>query len=123
MTDPERERDAPDDGSRDGDAPADGSGSDGGPAPAPDPDAAFRPDERRRLLRAVADDVRGESSESKQVAAVLYRVSDLYDPAEDTSPEEIYRNVRTIMEVKERGGLRRERDAAGSPSDTDPEGE
>lgn len=68
----------------------------------------FDPDpERMRLLREVADDVRGESSESQQLAAVLYRVSDLYDEAEETTPEEIYRNVRFILEVKERGGLGR----------------
>ena len=80
---------------------------------ADDPDAGcgFDADaERRDLLRAVADDVRGESSESRQVAAILYRVSDLYDPDEDTSPEEIYLNARNIMEVKERGGLRRDRE-------------
>lgn len=76
-----------------------------------DSEAAFPADpERVRLLRAVGDDVRGESTESKQIAAFLYRVSDLYDPEEDTSPEEIYRNVRNIMDVKERGGLRPDRD-------------
>ncbi|MFB6154895.1 MAG: hypothetical protein ABEJ22_03300 [Haloferacaceae archaeon] len=62
--------------------------------------------DRRRVLRTVAEEVRDESTESKQVAAFLYRVSDLYDPEEDTSPEEIYRNVRIIMDVKARGGLR-----------------
>jgi hypothetical protein len=71
-------------------------------------DGRFEPDpERTRLLRAVADDVRGESSESQQLAAVLYRVSDLYDADEETTPEEIYRNVRFILDVKERGGLNR----------------
>ena len=35
---------------------------------------------------------------------MLYRVSDLYDPDEETTPAEIYRNLRTILEVKERGG-------------------
>ena len=66
----------------------------------------FEPDlERAALLRAVADDVRGESSESEQVAAMLYRVSDLYDPEEETTPAEIYRNVRAILRVTERGGL------------------
>ncbi|WP_435063866.1 hypothetical protein [Halobaculum sp. EA56] len=75
----------------------------------PDSDEEFPPDpERRALLREVAEDVRGDSSESKQLSAVLYRVSDLYDPEEDTSPEEIYLNVRRIMQIKERGGLRRE---------------
>ncbi len=63
--------------------------------------------ERVRLLREVADDLRGESSESQQIAAVLYRVSDLYGEAEETTPEEIYRNVRFILDVKERGGLDR----------------
>jgi hypothetical protein len=69
--------------------------------------AGLPDDERMRLLRAVADDVRGDTSESQQLAAILYRVSDLYDEAEDTSPEEIYRNVRFILDVKERGGLGR----------------
>ena len=63
--------------------------------------------EVREFLREVAEDVRGDSSESKQLSAVLYRVSDLYDPAESTSPEEIYLNVRHIMRIKERGGIER----------------
>ncbi|MFC5973239.1 hypothetical protein ACFPYI_18055 [Halomarina salina] len=63
--------------------------------------------ERAALLRDVADDVRGESSESKQLSAILYRVSDLYDTDEETSPEEIYRAVRYMLQVKERGGLDR----------------
>ena len=70
-----------------------------GTRPIPDPDP-----ERAALLREVAEDVRGETSESEQVAAMLYRVSDLYDPDEETTPAEIYRNLRTILEVKERGG-------------------
>lgn len=75
---------------------------------APDSDAAFPPDdEKRALLREIAEDVRGDSSESKQVAAILYRVSDLYDPDEDTSPEEIYLNVRHIMDIKAQGGIDR----------------
>jgi hypothetical protein len=72
-----------------------------------DADAEFTPDaERRELLRTVAEDVYGDSSESRQLSAVLYRASDLYDPEEDTSPEEIYRNVRHIMDIKAKGGLR-----------------
>ncbi|MFC7233201.1 hypothetical protein ACFQMM_21510 [Saliphagus sp. GCM10025308] len=68
----------------------------------------FEPDsERVTLLREIADDVRGDSSESKQLANILYRTSDLYDEAEDTSPEEIVRNVKFILEVTERGGLGR----------------
>jgi alkanesulfonate monooxygenase SsuD/methylene tetrahydromethanopterin reductase-like flavin-dependent oxidoreductase (luciferase family) len=64
-------------------------------------------DEVREFLRDVAEDVRGDSSESKQLSAVLYRVSDLYDAGEETSPEEIYLNVRHIMRIKSEGGLRR----------------
>jgi hypothetical protein len=72
-------------------------------------DDRFAPDpERVALLREVAADVRGESSESEQLAALLYRVSDLYDADEDTSPEEIYRNVRNILQIKERGTLARD---------------
>ncbi|MGZ0747663.1 hypothetical protein [Haloparvum sp. AD34] len=75
---------------------------------APDSDAEFETDaELRETLREVAEDVRGESSESKQVAAMLYRVSDLYDPEEDTSPEEIYLNMRHIMNIKAQGGIDR----------------
>ncbi len=61
--------------------------------------------ERAAMIRAIADDVRGESSESEQLAAILYRVSDLYDPDEATTPEAIHRNVRNILEIKARGGL------------------
>ncbi|NHN48931.1 hypothetical protein G9464_15190 [Halostella sp. JP-L12] len=68
----------------------------------------FEPDEERvEALREIADDVRGESSESRQIAAILYRVSDLYDEDEETDPQEIYLNVRNILNVKERGGLDR----------------
>ena len=64
-------------------------------------------EEVREFLREVAADVRGDSSESKQLSAILYRVSDLYDAGEETSPEEIYLNVRHIMRIKSEGGLRR----------------
>ncbi|SDM40058.1 hypothetical protein SAMN04487949_1534 [Halogranum gelatinilyticum] len=75
---------------------------------APDSDAAFQPDpERVALIREIAEDVRGDSSESKQLAAILYRVSDLYDAEGSTSPEEIYLNVRHIMNIKEQGGIER----------------
>lgn len=70
----------------------------------------FEPDgERVALLREVADDIRtrGEGSESEQIAALLYRVSDLYDPAEETSPADIYLNMRYILGVKEQGGIER----------------
>jgi hypothetical protein len=71
-------------------------------------DTRFDPDsERVRVLREIADDLRGDSSESQQLAAVLYRVSDLYDADEETTPAEIYRSLRFILQVKDRGGLDR----------------
>ncbi|WP_222919188.1 hypothetical protein [Natrinema sp. SYSU A 869] len=73
-----------------------------------EPATGFDPDpERVERLREIADDVRGDTSESKQLANILYRTSDLYDEDEDTSPEEIVRNVKFILEVTERGGLDR----------------
>ena len=63
--------------------------------------------ERVRLLREVADEIRGDAVERQHLAAILYRVSDLYDESEETTPEEIYRNVRYIMEVTAQGGLDR----------------
>jgi hypothetical protein len=70
----------------------------------PEPDL-----DRAAFLREVAEDVRGESSESEHVAAILYRVSDLYDPDEETTPEDIYVSVRNVMRIKERGTLERDR--------------
>jgi len=69
-------------------------------------DGRFEADpERAATIREIAADVRGDSSESEQLAAILYRVSDLYDPDEETTPAEIHRNVRTILEITARGGL------------------
>jgi hypothetical protein len=68
----------------------------------------FEPDaEKRELLREVALELRGDTSEREQLSALVYRLSDLYDPAEETSPEEIYRATRHIARVKERGTLDR----------------
>lgn len=79
------------------------------PESAADAAAGEFPDDEavRTFIREVAADVRGDSSESKQLSAILYRVSDLYDPDERTSPEEIYLNVRHIMRIKEQGGIER----------------
>ena len=80
---------------------------------APDSEATFPEDtEKRAVLREVAEEVRArdESSEASQVAAFLYRVSDLYKPGEETSPAEIYLNMRHIMDIKAQGGLNRGRD-------------
>jgi hypothetical protein len=70
----------------------------------------FDPDpDRVAALREIADDIHktGSGSESEQLGAILYRISDLYDESEDTAPEEIYRNVKNILEIKERGTLER----------------
>jgi hypothetical protein len=80
---------------------------------APDSDDTFPEDpEKRELLRAVAEEVRarGDSSEADQVSAFVYRVSDLYQEGEETSPAEIYLNMRHIMDIKAQGGLNRGRD-------------
>jgi len=70
--------------------------------PAADPaDSDCVDTDRVQMLRDIADDVRAESAESKQVAALLYRVSDLYDPDEETSPKDIYRNMREILRTKD----------------------
>ncbi|WP_435153479.1 hypothetical protein [Haladaptatus sp. DFWS20] len=63
---------------------------------------SFEPDsERVETLREIADDIRGDSSESKLIAAILYRISDLYDSNEDTSPKDIYINMREIIRTKD----------------------
>ncbi|MFC3958245.1 hypothetical protein [Halovivax cerinus] len=71
-------------------------------------DDEFEPDpEHVAVLREIADDVRGDSSERKQLSNILYRTSDIYDPDEQTDPEDVIRNVKFILEVVERGGLDR----------------
>lgn len=61
---------------------------------------------RRDMLRDVAEEIRSsDGSEAEQVAAFLYRVSDLYDEGEETTPRDIYVNMRTILRVTEQGGL------------------
>lgn len=75
---------------------SDESDTDSGEEIQPDP-------ETRDFLRNIADELRGESGESQQVAAMVYRVSDVYDEDEDTDPRDVYVNMRTILRVKERG--------------------
>jgi len=72
---------------------------------------SLQPDpEKVELLREVAGEIRGETSESEQLAAIVYRLSDLYDGTEETTPEDIYRATRHIVTVKERGTLARDSD-------------
>ena len=61
-------------------------------------------DDKREFLREIADELRGEDTESQQVAALLYRVSDIYDSTEDTDPRDVYVNMKSILRVKEAGG-------------------
>ncbi|WP_435318301.1 hypothetical protein [Haloarchaeobius sp. TZWSO28] len=86
----------------------DGSDAEGAAAESGEAVREFEPDpEKVRFLREIADEIRAESTESDQLANILYRTSDLYDETEDTSPEEILRNVKFILDVIERGGLGR----------------
>ena len=99
----------------------DGDGADGAEGADDEPDWQMAPEsgstlpedaEKRELLREVAEEVRArdDSSEASQVSAFLYRVSDLYKEGEETSPAEIYLNMRHIMDIKAQGGLQRGRD-------------
>lgn len=71
--------------------------------PGPDP-------EKAAFLREIAEEVRGESSESEHVAAILYRISDVYDPDEEQTVDGIYVSVRNVFRIKDRGTLARDRD-------------
>ncbi len=60
---------------------------------------ADSPAAKRNALRAVAEDLRGPaaSSEAEQLAATIQRVSDLYDPDEDRTPEGIFQDMNRIF--------------------------
>lgn len=66
-------------------------------------DDRFEPDpERVATLREIADELRGDSVASRLVSATLYRVSDIYDPDEETTPRDVYINMREIIRTVER---------------------
>lgn len=68
--------------------------------------------ETATLLRSVAEEIRcAETANNEQIAAMLYRVSDLYDPEESTTTQDIYLNMRNILNVKAHGGIRRGSDS------------
>lgn len=70
-------------------------------------DRSLEPDpEKVRFLREIGQEIResGDTSEAKQVAAIVYRISDVYDENEDTDARDVYVNMRQILDVKERGG-------------------
>lgn len=64
--------------------------------------------EKRDVLRDVADDLRErDSEEAERIAAIVHRVSDVYDDAEETNPQHVYRNMRNILQISEQGGIDR----------------
>ena len=68
----------------------------------------FDDTEKRDALRAVADELREqESDEAERIAALVHRVSDIYDESEDTDPQHVYLNMRNILQISEQGGIER----------------
>ena len=68
----------------------------------------FDDTEKRDALRAVADDLReAESEEAERIAALVHRVSDIYDDSEDTDAQHVYLNMRNILQITEQGGIER----------------
>lgn len=64
--------------------------------------------EKRDVLRAVADDLRDEdSAEAERIAALVHRVSDMYDEDEDVDAQHVYLNMRNILQISEQGGINR----------------
>jgi len=68
----------------------------------------FDDTEKRDALRAVADELREkETEEAERIAALVHRVSDIYDDSEDTDPQHVYLNMRNILQISEQGGIDR----------------
>lgn len=64
--------------------------------------------EKTAFLRDIAEEIRtNDKSNNEQIAAILYRVSDMYDPSEETTPQDIYLNMKYILGIKEREGIQR----------------
>ena len=77
-----------------------GVGDDGG-------ERGLEPDiETAEFLREIGREIResDDTSQAKQVAAIVYRISDIYDENEDTDARDVYVNMRQILDVKERDG-------------------
>ena len=69
---------------------------------------AFEDAEKRDALREVADELREEDSEeAERIAALVHRVSDIYDDAEDVDAQHVYLNMRNILQISEQGGIER----------------
>lgn len=68
----------------------------------------FDDGEKRDALRDVADDLREENSdETERIAALVHRVSDIYDESEDVDAQHVYLNMRNILQISEQGGIER----------------
>jgi hypothetical protein len=73
-----------------------------------DEDGIATDDQKRDVLREVADDLREqESEEAERIAAVVHRVSDIYDEGEETDAQHVYLNMRNILQISEQGGIER----------------
>jgi hypothetical protein len=69
---------------------------------------SFDDAEKRDTLRDVAEDLRDqESEEAERVAAIIHRVSDIYDDGEDIDAQHVYLNMRNILQISEQGGIER----------------
>jgi len=80
----------------------------------PDPDP-----ERVACLRGIAEEFQGRGFEAEMVGAILYRVSDLYDPDGETSPRDVYVNMRNVLITGERGTDPTEQFSGDLPEDVD----
>jgi hypothetical protein len=68
----------------------------------------FENAEKRDALREVAADLRDtDSEEAERVAAIVHRVSDIYDDTEDVDAQHVYLNMRKILQISEQGGIER----------------
>jgi len=68
----------------------------------------FDDDEKREVLREVADELRDEGTEeAERIAATVHRVSDIYDDDEDVDAQHVYLNMRNILQISEQGGIER----------------
>jgi len=68
----------------------------------------FEDAEKRDALREVADELREEDSdEAERIAALVHRVSDIYDESEDIDAQHVYLNMRNILRISEQGGIER----------------
>lgn len=64
--------------------------------------------EKAAFLREIAEEIRTDTeTNNEQIAAILYRISDMYDESEETTVQDIYLNMKYILNIKEQGGIQR----------------